>query len=296
MFDIDQALRALVGCEGSDLHLKVGVVPLARIHGELGPLERRPGRARPPRTPRRPSRDRRRRSLRPSSRPSGEVDFSHEIPGVARFRINAFHQRGGVSIVAARSRTGSARSRSSRCRPWSPRLAEEQRGIVLVTGTTGSGKWTTLAAMIDHINVNRAAHIVTIEDPIEFVHADQRSMISQREVGVDTMSLQARAAPRPAPGPRRDPDRRDARRGDRPDGAVGRRDRPPRALDDPHPRRGRDDQPHARLLPAPPPAAGALDARRHAARRDLAAPGARPPAAGASRSARSCGRPAASTT
>ncbi len=118
-----------------------------------------------------------------------EIDVSREITDVARFRINARRQRGGVALVARaiphRIRTIEELSLP----PVVERMASEQRGIVLVTGTTGSGKSTTLAAMIHHINLSRAANIVTIEDPIEFVHEDRRSMIGQREVGVDTVSF-----------------------------------------------------------------------------------------------------------
>ncbi len=89
-------------------------------------------------------------------------------------------------------------------------LAEEERGIVLLTGTTGSGKSTTLAAMIDHMNETTSKHIVTIEDPIEFVHEDKRSVINQREVGMDTASFKRALQARTAPGPRCDPGRRDA--------------------------------------------------------------------------------------
>ena len=116
-------------------------------------------------------------------------------------------------------------------------LAEEERGIILLTGTTGSGKSTTLAAMIDHINRTMRKHIVTIEDPIEFLHRDRNSIINQREVGAGHRLLRARAAPRAAPGPGRDPDRRDARRGDGPHRAQRGRDRPPRALHAAHGRR-----------------------------------------------------------
>ena len=91
----------------------------------------------------------------------------------------------------------------------------EQRGLILVTGTTGSGKSTTLAAMIDYINANRTCHIMTIEDPIEFLIRDRRSIINQREVGVDTMCFARPLRARPAPGPRRHPGRRDARPRDR---------------------------------------------------------------------------------
>jgi len=190
VIDIDQALGALVACDGSDLHLKVGSVPLARVDGELTALSDEPW---PELTA-----DDLEGALRTlvgngprlaEFEAEREIDLSHEIPGVARFRINAFRQRNSISIVARaiphRIRTIEELSLP----PVIATLSEEQRGIVLVTGTTGSGKSTTLAAMINHININRAAHIVTIEDPIEFVHRDMRAVISQREVGVDTMSF-----------------------------------------------------------------------------------------------------------
>jgi twitching motility protein PilT len=118
-----------------------------------------------------------------------EVDFSHGIRGVGRFRLNAFRQRGSVSLVA-RAIPHDIRSLDDLALPGVVRdLAEEERGIVLVTGTTGSGKSTTLAAMIDHVNERFHKHIVTIEDPIEFLHRDKRSAINQREVGTDTASF-----------------------------------------------------------------------------------------------------------
>ncbi len=117
-----------------------------------------------------------------------EVDFSYAIEGVARFRVNAFRQRGDASIVARAIPIYIHRSRTSPPEVLAT-LAEEERGIVLLTGTTGSGKSTTLAAMIDHINSTRARHVVTIEDPIEFLHQDKRSLINQREVGQDTASF-----------------------------------------------------------------------------------------------------------
>jgi len=190
VIDVDQALCALVACDGSDLHLKVGSVPLARVDGELGPLSEDPW---PELTPA-DTEEALRALIGDGARMAEfeaerEIDLSHEIPGVARFRINAFRQRGGVSIVA-RAIPHRIRTIGELALPVViARLAEEPRGIILVTGTTGSGKSTTLAAMINHINVNRAAHIVTIEDPIEFVHSDLRSVISQREVGADTMSF-----------------------------------------------------------------------------------------------------------
>ena len=190
VIDIDQALCALVACDGSDLHLKVGSVPLARVDGELGPLSYDAW----PVLEAADTEEALHRLLGNSVRMAefdveNEIDLSHEIPGVARFRINAFRQRGGVSLVA-RAIPHRIRTIEELALPSViAKLADEQRGIVLVTGTTGSGKSTTLAAMIHHINLTRAAHIVTIEDPIEFVHRDLRSVISQREVGVDTASF-----------------------------------------------------------------------------------------------------------
>jgi len=188
MFDVLAALNELVEKEGSDLHLKVGSAALYRVQGEL--------------------------TLDPSAvaltaedtegalrtllsdpmkleefAQEHEVDFSYEIQDVARFRINAFMQRGVISLVcrAIPHRISSIEELSL---PDVIReLAEEERGIVLLTGTTGSGKSTTLAAMIDHMNHTMSKHIVTIEDPIEFVHTDKRSAINQREVGMDTASF-----------------------------------------------------------------------------------------------------------
>ncbi len=133
----------------------------------------------------------------------GEADFSYSIPGLARFRVNTFKQRGTISIVC-RAIPFEIRS-VERARPActsSPAWPKSRAGIILVTGTTGSGKSTTLAAMIDHINQTRARHIVTLEDPIEYLHQDKRSIVNQREVGSDTVSF-ARAMRRVL---RQDPD------------------------------------------------------------------------------------------
>jgi twitching motility protein PilT len=190
VIDIDQALRALVACDGSDLHLKGGSPPVARIHGELVPLDngsRSVLSAAEVETalhkmlgdgPRRAEFEQRH-----------EIELSREIPGVARFRISVRRQRGGISMVARAIPHRVPTIEELLLPPVVARMAEERRGIILVTGTTGCGKSTTLAAMIDHINVTRAANIVTIEDPIEFVHEDKLSMIGQREVGVDTLSF-----------------------------------------------------------------------------------------------------------
>jgi twitching motility protein PilT len=201
MFDVHAALNALVEAGGSDLHLKVPSPPLIRVDGELRPL---PGAA--PLTPadtagvldqlldnphRREEFDRDR-----------EADFAHAIPGVARFRINAFLQRGSISLVCRAIPFGIKTVAELDLPTVLNDIAEEERGIVLVTGTTGSGKSTSLAAMIDHINERFHKHVVTIEDPIEFLHSDKRSIVNQREIGQDTESF-ARALRRVM---RQDPD------------------------------------------------------------------------------------------
>jgi twitching motility protein PilT len=188
MFDVKTALRELVDKEGSDLHLKVGATPLYRVNGELlgDPTSVQ---------------------LQPSDTEGAlrelladpkkleefalehEVDFSFEIREVARFRINAFQQRGTISMVCRAIPHHISTIEELSLPPVVRELAEEERGIILLTGTTGSGKSTTLAAMIDHMNGTMSKHIVTIEDPIEFVHEDKRSVINQREVGMDTASF-----------------------------------------------------------------------------------------------------------
>ncbi len=189
MFDVHAALRDLVARQGSDLHLKAGSPPLFRIHGKLGP---EPGA--PPLTAEDTEGVVHALLHDPAKleefAAEHEVDFSFEIPGVARFRVNAFRQRGLISLVC-RAIPSKISTISELALPDVIReLAEEERGIVLLTGTTGSGKSTTLAAMIDHMNTTMNKHIVTIEDPIEFVHQDKTSVINQREVGMDTKSFE----------------------------------------------------------------------------------------------------------
>jgi twitching motility protein PilT len=200
MFDIDHALRTLVEREGSDLHIKVESPPVARMHGELVPLEGF-GKLSPQDTEKAFHDIAEVRSLTEFEE-DGEADFSYSLSGVSRYRVNAFRQRGSISIVC-RAIPYEIRSIEELGLPDVVRdLAEEARGIILVTGTTGSGKSTTLAAMIDHINRSRSHHIVTLEDPIEYLHADKQSIVNQREVGSDTKSF-ARAMRRVL---RQDPD------------------------------------------------------------------------------------------
>ena len=190
MLDIDAALRHLVQVGGSDLHLKFPSPPLVRLNGELVPI---PGgdRLTPADTegalhamlddPGRRAEFERHR----------EIDFAYAIDDFGRFRISAFHQRGAVSIVARAIPVTIRGIDELNLPPVIRELSEEERGIILVTGTTGSGKSTTLAAMIDHMNSTASKHIVTIEDPIEFLHRDKRSIINQREVGQDTDSFKS---------------------------------------------------------------------------------------------------------
>jgi twitching motility protein PilT len=187
-FDIDAALRYVVEREGSDLHVKVPAPPMARIDGQLRPIEGTEALTEED-TDAALDHILTDPSLREEFAKDGEVDFSYEVRGLSRFRVNAFRQRGLVSI-AARAIPFQVRTIEDLGLPKVIRdLAEEQRGIVLLTGTTGSGKSTTLAAMIDHINANRPRHIVTLEDPIEYLHRDKLAIINQREVGQDTESF-----------------------------------------------------------------------------------------------------------
>ena len=188
MFDLQAALRRVIETEGSDLHLKVPSRPLIRTHGILEPI--------PDSDPLSPD-DTEAVFKEMLNEPlkieeferEFEVDFSYAVPGLARFRVNAFRQRGVVSLVCRAIPHTIRTVDELNLPPVISELAMEERGIILVTGTTGSGKSTTLAAMIDEINRTQSKHVVTIEDPIEFLHRDKLSIINQREVGSDTTSF-----------------------------------------------------------------------------------------------------------
>jgi twitching motility protein PilT len=188
MFDLRAALTQLLAAEGSDLHLKVPSRPLARIDGELRGLKQYD-----PLTPEDTEQLLREMLSEPEKlaafHEDNEVDFALSVEGLARFRVNAFRQRGSISIVARVIPFHVRGIAELGLPPVIGDLADEERGLILLTGTTGSGKSTTLAAIIDQINRNRARHIVTIEDPIEYLHTDRRSIINQREVGMDTASF-----------------------------------------------------------------------------------------------------------
>ncbi len=191
MFDVDAALRHLVTSGGSDLHLKVPNRPLIRVDGGLKPVDQFAV------LEAQDTEDTVRHLLGTDAKKLaewlevGEVDLSYAIEGLARFRVNAFRQRGYASLVIRAIPVSIRTIDQLELPPVIKELAEEERGIVLLTGTTGSGKSTTLAAMIDHINTTMHKHVMTIEDPIEFLHHDKQSAINQREVGQDTASFKA---------------------------------------------------------------------------------------------------------
>ncbi|NOZ85985.1 MAG: type IV pilus twitching motility protein PilT [Deltaproteobacteria bacterium] len=185
--ELNEILKvALVG-GASDIHLKAGLPPMFRIDGSLLPLKD---------TKRMPPEEVARMCLgimndfqRERFKVQNEIDMAYGVPGLGRFRVNVFTQRGSVGAVF-RVIPHKIRTLDSLNLPKIlEKIAMEPRGLILVTGTTGSGKSTTLASMIDHINSMRTCHIITIEDPIEFLIRDKRSIINQREVGVDTMSF-----------------------------------------------------------------------------------------------------------
>jgi twitching motility protein PilT len=186
VLDLSELLRHVVEQRGSDLHLKAGSRPFIRIDGHLaetpfdvlGPADT----------------ERLAYAVLPPARAdefaaTGEADFAYgsgEAGGAGRFRVNVFRQRNTVALVLRRVLPGTPSFDALGLPPAVRRLTEEPRGLVLVTGPTGSGKTTTIAAMIDSINETQARHIVTIEDPIEVLHGDKRSLINQREIGTDT--------------------------------------------------------------------------------------------------------------
>jgi twitching motility protein PilT len=184
---IDDLLRAATSQGASDLHLKVGAFPMMRLGGELRPIgdfERmKPEDTLDMAFSMMSSRQKQR------FKDVSECDIGYGLNGVGRFRANIFQQRGTVSVVLRVIPDGTKSTAELGLPKVLDKIAAERRGLILVTGSTGSGKSTTLAAMIDQINATRSGHIVTIEDPIEFLHRDKKSFVSQREVDVDTRSF-----------------------------------------------------------------------------------------------------------
>ncbi len=187
--NLNDILGMALKANTSDIHLKAGLPPVFRIDGNLRPL---------PKAPRLTAEvvrsmceaimnDRQRVKFEEMS----EVDLAYGVPGLGRFRANVFMQRNSVSAVFRAIPFKVATLDELTMPQILKTISEEQRGLVLVTGATGSGKSTTLAAMIDHINTNRTAHVVTVEDPIEYLHRDRKCIINQREVGFDTTGFAA---------------------------------------------------------------------------------------------------------
>jgi twitching motility protein PilT len=184
---VNDLLKIAMEAGASDLHLKVGSYPMMRVHGVLTPAsehkrlahEDTVGMAAAVMST----------TQRQKFKETQEVDLAYSVPGLGRFRCNVFQQRGTIGIVLRVIPMGIKGIDQLGLPRVLSRIAEEDRGLVLCTGTTGSGKSTTLAAMVDHINATRCVHVMTIEDPIEFLHRDNRSIINQREVAVDTQGF-----------------------------------------------------------------------------------------------------------
>src|SRR5215510_4061733 len=185
--ELNEILQITLRGAASDIHLKAGLPPMFRVNGSLVPLK--DGKRLPPEEVARMAFGIMNEFQKDRFKTTNEVDLAYGVPGLGRFRVNVFQQRGTIGAVLRVIPFKIMTIRDLLLPPVLEKIALEQRGLILVTGTTGSGKSTTLAAMIDHINANETNHIMTIEDPIEFLIRDKRSLVNQREVGVDTMSF-----------------------------------------------------------------------------------------------------------
>jgi twitching motility protein PilT len=185
--DLDRLLHVLSELDGSDLHVKAGAKPRLRVDGDLRVMEEET----PFTTEEMESlvREILPSNLLPTFEARHEADFAYSVPQLGRFRVNAFVQRASVALAMRRVRTSAATISELGLPDVVRQLSEEHRGLVLVTGPTGSGKTTSLAAMINHINHTRACHVITVEDPVEYLHEDDLAAIEQREVGFDTESF-----------------------------------------------------------------------------------------------------------
>jgi twitching motility protein PilT len=182
-----QLLAKAVAAKASDVHLKVGHPPGARVRGDLVYFRAEPLRARDTeQLARHIIKD---PKIRESLDTLREYDSAYSAPGVGRFRVNIYRQRGTIAIVMRAIPMQIPTFEELGCPAACQSLAEKDRGVILLVGATGSGKSSTLAAMIGHLNRTQPLHIVTIEDPIEFIHTDDKASISQREIGIDTGSF-----------------------------------------------------------------------------------------------------------
>jgi twitching motility protein PilT len=185
--ELNEILQVALRGGASDIHLKAGLPPMFRVDGSLVPLK--DARRLPPEEISRMAFGIMNDYQKEKFKAQNELDLAYGVPGLGRFRVNVFQQRGTLGVVLRVIPFKISTIEQLLLPKVLEKLAAEQRGLILVTGTTGSGKSTTLAAMVDHINSNETCHIMTIEDPIEFLIRDKRSIVNQREVGVDTLSF-----------------------------------------------------------------------------------------------------------
>ena len=183
--EIEELLKTMVEKDASDLHIKVGSPPVFRVDNVLTQMGEKVTNEDTKNMLRRILDDRRREIFEEK----GDLDTSYSLSGVGRFRVNVYYQRGSIGIAIRRVKTDILSFEELHLPPILKEIALIPRGLVLVCGTAGSGKSTTLASMIKYINENRKSHIVTIEDPIEFLFQDKNSIITQREIGIDTESF-----------------------------------------------------------------------------------------------------------
>ncbi|MEE9219245.1 MAG: ATPase, T2SS/T4P/T4SS family, partial [Acidobacteriota bacterium] len=184
---INDLLKTATDHRASDLHLKVGSHPVVRVNGNLHALTQAP-RLTPEDTIAMAFSIMNARQKQ-KFKDHFEIDIAYSVPGMGRFRCNIFQQRGTVGLVLRVIPVKILTFQELHLPTILEQVCEETRGLILCTGTTGSGKSTTLAAMLDYVNTRRTEHIMTIEDPIEFLHRDKKSLINQREVEVDTKSF-----------------------------------------------------------------------------------------------------------
>ncbi len=184
---VNDLLKIAVEKGASDLHLKVGSYPMARVNGHLSAVSEQKQLGHEDLVEMAASIMS--TAQRQKFKDSQEVDLAYSVPGLGRFRCNVFQQRGTIGCVLRVIPVKVKSLDELGLPPVLKKIAEEERGLVLVTGTTGSGKSTSLAAMVNHINQTRTAHVITIEDPIEYLHRDHQCIINQREIGVDTRSF-----------------------------------------------------------------------------------------------------------
>src|SRR5213595_1686957 len=185
--ELNEILQVALRGGASDIHLKAGLPPMFRVDGSLVPLK--DARRLPPEEISRMAFGIMNDYQKEKFKTQNELDLAYGVPGLGRFRVNVFQQRGTIGVVLRVIPFKISTIEQLVLPKILEKVASEQRGLILVTGTTGSGKSTTLAAMVDHINTNETCHIMTIEDPIEFLIRDKRSIVNQREVGVDTLSF-----------------------------------------------------------------------------------------------------------